>query len=117
LIAQAAPNKLPKRFFGKDRFETSMSIATELSQGQQVNNVILASAHSFPDALAASKGWPILLSGTNSLPESVQDFLSSDQPTQIYVANGLDFANAFKLFKNLMMHPEKLELPMGLKLL
>lgn len=196
LVAQASPKKLSKRFFGKDRFETSLSIASGFSQEQQVDNVILASAYSFPDALAAStlayklhapillvgngmpdsliscfyvkehlapggtvtivggpgvvprpveqwlvnngfkvtryggsdrfgtdalivqqldvpkgtpviianaydfpdalgisslaasKGWPILLSGKDSLPKSVQDFLTSDQPTDVYIVGG-----------------------------
>ncbi|WP_345788157.1 cell wall-binding repeat-containing protein [Desulfosporosinus acididurans] len=52
-----------------------------------------ASAYSFPDALgvasiAASKVWPFLLSGPNRLPQSVKDFVTSDQPSNIYIVDG-----------------------------
>jgi Putative cell wall-binding domain len=60
LLAQASPGKASPgksashRFYGQDRFQTSTSIATELNDGQQIQNIVLASAYNFPDALSAS---------------------------------------------------------------
>lgn len=51
--AQASPARY-NRFYGQDRFQTSIAVARQLYEGQQVQNVVLASAYSFPDALAAS---------------------------------------------------------------
>lgn len=42
------------RFQGKDRYDTSLLIADELNDGQKVPNIVLASAHNFPDALTSS---------------------------------------------------------------
>ncbi|EGW37958.1 cell wall-binding repeat-containing protein [Desulfosporosinus sp. OT] len=80
------------RLGGKDRFETNALILNKLNVPKGTP-VIIASATNFPDALgvsslAASKGWPILLSNPSNLTQSVQDFLSSDKPTNVYVVGG-----------------------------
>lgn len=80
------------RFGGHDRFDTNALIIKQLNVPQGTP-VIIANAYDFPDALgiaslSASKGWPILLSGPDNLPQSVKDFLSTDKPTNVYVVGG-----------------------------
>lgn len=80
------------RLGGKDRFETNALIVKQLNVTTGTP-IIIASGTDFPDALgisslAASKGWPILLSNPSNLTQSVQDFLTSDQPTEVYVVGG-----------------------------
>ena len=80
------------RIGGKDRFDTNALIVNWLNVPRGTP-VIIASGTDFPDALgisslAASKGWPILLSNSSNLPKTVQDFLVSDQPTDVYVVGG-----------------------------
>jgi len=80
------------RLGGKDRFDTNALIVEQLN-APKGTPVIIASGTDFPDALgisslAASKGWPILLSNPSKLTQSVQDFLVSDQPTDVYVVGG-----------------------------
>jgi putative cell wall-binding protein len=81
-----------KRLGGKDRFGTNALIVNQLNVPKGTP-VIIVSAENFPDALgisslAASKGWPILLSNPSNLTQSVQDFLISDKPTNVYVVGG-----------------------------
>lgn len=80
------------RLGGKDRFATNALIVDQLDVAKRTP-VIIASGTDFPDALgisslAASRGWPILLSNPSNLTQSVQDFLTSDQPTEVYVVGG-----------------------------
>jgi len=80
------------RIGGKDRYETDSLIVNNLAVSHGTP-VIIASGNDFPDALgvgslAASKGWPILLSGPNQLSETAQNFVSTDQPTNIYIVGG-----------------------------
>ena len=80
------------RIGGKDRFDTDSLIVNNLAVSHGTP-VIIASGNDFPDALgvaslAASKGWPILLSGSNQLSETAQNFVSTDQPTNIYIVGG-----------------------------
>ncbi|MDA8442118.1 MAG: cell wall-binding repeat-containing protein, partial [Peptococcaceae bacterium] len=51
-VVQAA--SAGNRFSGANRFQTSIAIARQDFQNQKVQNVVIASAYSFPDALAAS---------------------------------------------------------------
>ena len=81
-----------KRMGGKDRFGTDSIIVNNLNVNPGTP-VIIASGYDFPDALgvaslAASKGWPILLSGPSQLPQSALNFISKDQPTDIYIVGG-----------------------------
>ncbi|HVJ48865.1 cell wall-binding repeat-containing protein [Desulfitobacterium sp.] len=80
------------RLGGEDRFATNALIVNQLNVAKGTP-VILASGTDFPDALgisslAASRGWPILLSNSSNLTQSVQNFLTSDQPTEVYVVGG-----------------------------
>ena len=80
------------RMGGADRFATDSIIVNNLNV-KTGTPVIIANAYNFPDALgiaslAASKGWPILLSGPNQLPQAVQSFIKSDQPSDVYIVGG-----------------------------
>lgn len=80
------------RFGGNDRFATNDLILKQLNVAQGTP-VIITNSDNFPDALgisslAASKGWPILLSNPGNLSQSVQEFLSSDKPTSVYIVGG-----------------------------
>lgn len=80
------------RLGGTDRFATDALIVKSLNVTTG-SPIVIASGYDFPDALgvasiAASKGWPILLSGPNQLPQSVKDFVTSDQPSNIYIVGG-----------------------------
>ncbi len=80
------------RLGGEDRFETDALIVNELNVANGTP-VVIVSGNNFPDALgiasiAASKGWPILLSGPNELPESVKSFIATMQPSHAYVVGG-----------------------------
>ncbi|MDR3540608.1 MAG: cell wall-binding repeat-containing protein [Desulfosporosinus sp.] len=85
------------RMGGKDRFDTDSLIVNNLAVSHGTP-VIIASGNDFPDALgvaslAASKGWPILLSGTNQLSDTARNFVSTDQPTNIYIVGGKGVLN------------------------
>ena len=77
-----------KRLGGKDRYETSLRIAQEL--GSTTGEVAIAYGLEFADGLsissiAASKGFPILLTETNSIPSSIQSYLNSNNITRTYI--------------------------------
>ncbi|WP_088189611.1 cell wall-binding repeat-containing protein [Desulfosporosinus sp. FKA] len=81
-----------RRMGGFDRFATNSIIVNNLNVSPGTP-VIVASGNEFPDALgvaslAASKGWPILLSSPTKLPDNVKDFISKDQPSNIYIVGG-----------------------------
>lgn len=77
------------RYYGKDRYETSVEVARHLDQ---FDKIVLVNGLGFADALsiapiAAKKGMPILLTPANSLPNSVSQFLNditNNDYTQIY---------------------------------
>lgn len=80
------------RMGGTDRFGTDAIIVNNLNVDPGTP-VVIASGYDFPDALgvasiAASKGWPILLSGPNQLPQAVQSFIEKDQPSNVYIVGG-----------------------------
>jgi putative cell wall-binding protein len=71
-----------ERINGKDRFETAVKIAERL--GGNPEKAIITYGRNFPDALsiasyAAKKGYPILLSETNSLPVDTKEALARIQ--------------------------------------
>lgn len=80
------------RFGGSDRFATNDLIVKQLDVAPGTP-VIITNSENFPDALgisslAASKGWPILLSNPGKLSPTVQAFLASDKPTAVYIVGG-----------------------------
>lgn len=77
-----------KRLGGSDRYETSLKIAQEL--GSTTGEVAVAYGLGFADGLsissiAAFKGFPILLTGTNSIPYSIKSYLNSTNITRSYI--------------------------------
>jgi putative cell wall-binding protein len=67
------------RIAGIDRYDTSLQIACSLNTDNE-STIVIASGEQFPDALsisgfAANKGWPILLSPHDVLPQSVKDYM------------------------------------------
>lgn len=77
---------------GGNRFDTDALIIKQLDVPEGTP-VILANGFNFPDALgvaslAASKGWPILITAPNQIPQAVQDFIASDKPTDVYIVGG-----------------------------
>lgn len=71
------------RLFGQDRIQTSIAVAQQGFKGNQLQNVIIASGYSFPDALAASTlasklKAPIILAGHSVTHSQVSlDYIKS----------------------------------------
>lgn len=82
------------RIAGEDRIATSLALAQFLvDAGVEVDEVVLASAANFPDALAAaayagSVEAPVLLTGTDGLDPRVADFLKTLGDVEVHVAGG-----------------------------
>ncbi|MTK12204.1 MAG: cell wall-binding repeat-containing protein [Clostridiaceae bacterium] len=81
-----------KRLGGNDRYETSVIVAKELGT---VDNVVITSGYGFADALsiapiAAQMNMPILLTGKDSLPEVVKDYINNNNSAikNSYVVGG-----------------------------
>lgn len=82
-----------KRLGGNDRYETSVIVAKELGT---VDKVVVTSGNGFADALsiasiAAQENMPILLTGKDSLPAVVKDYISERKAsiTNAYVVGGI----------------------------
>ncbi|MBV4425502.1 cell wall-binding repeat-containing protein [Clostridium tyrobutyricum] len=80
------------RLGGIDRYETSANVARELGD---VSDIVLTSGLGYADALsiapiAASKGYPILLTPKNSVTNSVKSYINSHKSdsTKVYVIGG-----------------------------
>ncbi|QXE17801.1 cell wall-binding repeat-containing protein [Clostridium sp. 001] len=81
-----------KRLGGKNRFETNNSIVDEINPSKGTP-VVLVNGLNFPDALsissvAASKGYPIFMSLSNSIPDSIIQKITSINPSKIYIVGG-----------------------------
>lgn len=98
VVSQAVENALiekgyhVKRIFGKDRFETNNSITNSLN-AEEGTPVFISNAYGFADALSASgiaaiKGYPLLLSNKNALPELAVNQLSKIKPSKVYIVGG-----------------------------
>ncbi|MDR3602833.1 MAG: cell wall-binding repeat-containing protein [Desulfosporosinus sp.] len=80
------------RIAGIDRYDTSYKIANSLND-ITVSTVVISSGEQYPDALsissiAANKGWPILLSPHDELPQAMKSFLLAKKPSQVYITGG-----------------------------
>lgn len=81
------------RIGGTDRYATDLQIAQKLNVAKGTP-VVIASGENFPDALsissiASSKGYPILLVGSDgNLAQGIKNFLTTDQPSQVYIVGG-----------------------------
>jgi spore germination protein YaaH/putative cell wall-binding protein len=78
------------RIQGQDRYETSIKIAEIVGTS---NGVFISSGENFPDALsaasiAASKQMPILFAESNSLPDSVKNYINANNIDKFYVTGG-----------------------------
>jgi putative cell wall-binding protein len=90
-LNQLGYNKIIRRG-GWDQYATALLIAEE-KQALIGTPVVIAYGENFPDALsfssfAANKGWPILLTQKASLPDKVKEYLTAQNPTDVYIAGG-----------------------------
>jgi len=77
-----------RRHAGEDRFDTAATIASQLPAW---STAVITSGHSFPDTLAVAapagtRGWPILLTQTDDLPQTTADAL--DGVDQVIIVGG-----------------------------
>jgi putative cell wall-binding protein/beta-lactamase class A len=77
---------------GTDRYQTAVLLAEKCAVASGTP-LVIASGENFPDALgissiAAAKGWPILLTPKNYLPEQVKTYLKNNKPAAVYVVGG-----------------------------
>jgi putative cell wall-binding protein len=80
------------RLGGATREGTAQQIVQELSV-EAGTPVIIASEENFPDALSISsiasyKGYPVLLTRHDSLPDYVKTYLSTEKPSKVYIIGG-----------------------------
>ncbi|HWQ43853.1 MAG TPA: cell wall-binding repeat-containing protein [Desulfosporosinus sp.] len=80
------------RIGGYDRYDTNTLIAQKLVAPKNTP-IVIASGESFPDALsissiASSYGYPILLTAKDSLSPGIKSYISSVQPSQVYIVGG-----------------------------
>ncbi|MHC6179472.1 cell wall-binding repeat-containing protein [Clostridium sp. JNZ X4-2] len=80
------------RYGGANREETASKIADAV-KAPEGTPVVIASEENFPDALsispiAASKGYPILLTRHDVLPEYIKEYIVKHKPSKIYIAGG-----------------------------
>ncbi|MBY6037107.1 cell wall-binding repeat-containing protein [Fictibacillus nanhaiensis] len=80
-----------QRIGGKDRFAVSAGVAEQIAD--YADTAIIASGLNFPDALSASgmagyMGMPILLVGTNSVPDSIQTFIKNNSNIKKFIIVG-----------------------------
>lgn len=81
-----------KRLGGVDRYDTDR-LTVDALNSKVGGTVFIASGENFPDALsissfASNTNSPILLVKANSITQEIQDYLGSQQPTQIYISGG-----------------------------
>jgi putative cell wall-binding protein len=80
-----------QRIGGKDRFAVSAGVAEQIADFS--DTAIIASGLNFPDALSASgmagyAGMPILLVGTNTVPDSIQSFITNHPHIKNFIIVG-----------------------------
>lgn len=96
------------RLAGRDRFETSVAVATHLDEGYSGSTrprttVVLADGMNFPDALSAGpvatqfRG-PVLLTNTTSVPASVKSYVNGRSSIRTVHAIGGSAAKAVGVF-------------------
>ncbi|AWI06417.1 cell wall-binding repeat-containing protein [Clostridium drakei] len=78
------------RIGGQDRYETSIKVAKELGQSDEI---VLTYGENFPDALsiapvAAMKAMPIILTNTDVIPYSVKEYINDNEIKKCYVLGG-----------------------------
>lgn len=81
------------RIAGRDRYDTSYTIASSLNN-VNVSTVVISSGEQYPDALsissfAAYNGWPILLSPRDALRPDMKSYLLEKKPSKVYITGGV----------------------------
>jgi N-acetylmuramoyl-L-alanine amidase len=87
---KALPVRNVRRIDGIDRYEVSSNIAKEMPSSDKV---VVAYGENFPDALsiapyAAKNGYPILLTGTSTLPDEVLQTITARNPSGSIIVGG-----------------------------
>jgi len=82
-----------ERLSGFDRYDTGMALVDKASV-ESGTPVVVVSGESFPDALSAasfvgSKQYPTLLVSQNYLSDRTKAYITSKQPTTVYVVGGI----------------------------
>lgn len=82
-----------KRLSGMNRFETAVSIGTELRKEVTGSTAVIATGRDYPDALAvapfaAKNGYPLLFTEKNRLPDSTKAALFNWGVKKVYVIGG-----------------------------
>ena len=78
-----------KRLGGATRFETNKAIVNFLNV-KKGTPLVLVNGYGFADALsvssiAASKGYPILMSDANNLPTEIVEVINNIQPSKVFI--------------------------------
>ncbi|WP_294181180.1 cell wall-binding repeat-containing protein [uncultured Clostridium sp.] len=100
-----------ERIGGLDRYETSVEIARKLGDSGDISNIVVASGAGYADSLsmapiAAAKGWPILLTESDSLPEKVESYIKSLNIDKTYVLGGTEVITTG--LENFLPNPQRL---------
>lgn len=96
------------RISGADRYATSVNIASYLDKSGEI---VVATGDNFPDALsmapvAAGKKIPILLTGKDRIPESVEKYIKENKITKTYIVGGTGVIS--DRVKDMLPNPERL---------
>lgn len=80
------------RIGGNDLYDTDLLIAQKIAAVKNTP-IVIASGLNFPDAMsissvASNKGWPILLVGKDYLAADIKAYISTQQPSQVYIVGG-----------------------------
>ncbi len=92
-VADVLPEADVERLAGDGRITTAVAVAEAIAGDEPVEQVFLASARDFPDALSASPaagrlGAPLLLTEPDQLPDPVADVLRRMDPSTVVIAGG-----------------------------
>ncbi|MDO5017938.1 MAG: cell wall-binding repeat-containing protein [Lagierella massiliensis] len=96
-----------KRFSGSGRYETAVDIAKKYAEvNGGLETIIIASGEKYPDALSSSivskaKNAPILLVREKEIPESVKNFIKSNETIKEIIVVGGDSSISKKVFSDL----------------
>ncbi|WP_368490044.1 cell wall-binding repeat-containing protein [Clostridium sp. BJN0013] len=80
------------RLGGKNRFDTNKSVINSMKV-EKGTPIVIANGWGFADALsissvAASRGYPILMTGDAYLPEETKSLISDINPSDVYIIGG-----------------------------
>jgi putative cell wall-binding protein len=81
------------RISGADRFRTSLEIARNYSANYNYKKIVIATGETFADALTAAafakKGiYPVILTGSDSIPQDVLDYIGKSNIDNVYIIGG-----------------------------